>query len=179
MKKGEIYIRTIKLMEKALPLMESAGWADWKKEAATVFTAIHEEISKMDYCVICGGFGSIPLGGNFHDCDECKATGRADKGEGSVAPSDGVPKLSTGVKAALVMKALSFVEGLKSAPGKCGTYWHGNESGKLWEKLWIFEGGSCRSKVCASGVFVDWETGIVESEAITRITEDFRVIAEA
>ena len=75
-----------------------------------------------------------------------------------------------------MQEAKHIVEHLKMQPGKCHTLTKRNESGILWEKLWVCRGDQhFESKVCAGGCFVDWQPS-TEAQAILEIADDLRVI---
>lgn len=71
---------------------------------------------------------------------------------------------------------------LQAHPGLCQTVRCYNQAGCLWEKLYMYEDGKFKSKVCASGVFVDWvvhETReATENELLDTLNTIERVRAE-
>lgn len=71
--------------------------------------------------------------------------------------------------------AQAFIDRVKAAAGKCLSYRNGNESGILWEMLWKYDGEYFWSKICASGVFVDWSKWD-EAAAVRLVTNDLNVI---
>lgn len=51
-----------------------------------------------------------------------------------------------------------------------------NESGVLWESIWKYEDGVFMSKVCASGLFVDWFVYIDEAMALNAMVKEITTI---